>query len=193
MLHQENISLPRHYQQIAAESEHLKFTMLSDIKTGSLLRTLAAAKQDGHFLELGTGTGLSLTWLAAGATLKSSILSIDNEDTYQQVARKAFEKDTRITFSCTDANQWLDTYQGPPFDLIFADAWPGKFEHTEKALKLVKMGGFYVIDDLLPHPAWPEAHLLKVEALINLLIHHKDFVYTPLNWSSGLMVLVRIA
>jgi predicted O-methyltransferase YrrM len=36
--------------------------------------------------------------------------------------------------------------------LIFADAWPGKYSDLEKALKLVKPGGFYIIDDMLTQP-----------------------------------------
>jgi len=40
------------------ESEELGFTMGSEPRTGALLRTLAASKPGGRFLELGTGTGV---------------------------------------------------------------------------------------------------------------------------------------
>lgn len=192
MLNDEHIRLPRYYEQIAKESEKLTFTMLSDLKTGSLLRTLAASKPGGNFLELGTGTGLSLAWIAEGADAGSHILSIDNEDKFQYVARNAFEKDNRITFQCVDGNDWLHTYQGEKFDLLFADAWPGKFENLGKALELVKIGGFYIIDDLLPRPTWPETHQLKVNRLIEQLQQNTSFVGITLNWSTGLMLFTKI-
>ena len=53
------------------------------------------------------------------------------------------------------------------FDLIYADAWPGKFSHLDEALGLLAAGGFYVIDDLLPQPNWPEGHAPKVPALVD--------------------------
>ena len=36
------------------------------------------------------------------------------------------------------------------FDLIFADAMPGKYEHIDLAWKALSNGGFHVIDDMLP-------------------------------------------
>ena len=39
------------------------------------------------------------------------------------------------------------------FDLIYADAWPGKFTHLDRALSLLTRGGIYFIDDLLPQPS----------------------------------------
>ncbi|PSR57293.1 SAM-dependent methyltransferase [Adhaeribacter arboris] len=186
------ISLPPLYQEILQQSEALRFNMLSDLRTGSLLRTLAAAKPQGNFLEIGTGTGLSLAWLAAGADSDTKILSIDNEASYQKVAVNAFAMDKRITFICKDGNEWLNTYQGPSFDLIFADAWPGKFNALDETLALVNVGGFYIIDDLLPQPNWPTGHAEKVEVLLATLKQKENFVFTILDWSTGLMVFTKV-
>lgn len=76
-------------------------------------------------------------------------------------------------------------------DLIFADAWPGKFTHLDLALSLVKAGGIYFVDDLLPQPSWPEGHEPKVFALIADLESRQGFVAIKLAWASGLMMLVR--
>ena len=48
--------------------------------------------------------------------------------------------------------------QGQRFDLIFADAWPGKFTHLDLALSILAPGAFYVVDDLLPQATWPADH-----------------------------------
>jgi len=192
MLTQSSIKLPRQYDQIVKKSEELNFNMLSDLKTGSLLKTLSASKTSGLMLELGTGTGLSLAWIAEGADKTSRIVSIDNNDQYQSVARRFFEDDDRISFECLDANSWLKNYDGEKFDLVFADAFPGKFENLNFALDLVKVGGFYVIDDLFPQPNWPENHQVNVDRLLNDLYKSNEFVFTPFDWSTGLVVFTKI-
>ncbi|GAB2984965.1 hypothetical protein GCM10027049_24060 [Mucilaginibacter puniceus] len=192
MLNDQNIIVPKYYEQLKSESEKLGFNMPSDLQTGSLLRALAASKPGGRFLDLGTGTGLSLAWLAEGADSKSSLYTVDNSAHWQKVAKAIFAADERINFYTEDGNNWLVNYKGEQFDLIFADAWPGKFGNLNTALKLVKPGGFYLIDDLLPQPNWPEGHQQNVDRLVNDLQNRTDFVYTPFNWSTGLMLFTRI-
>jgi predicted O-methyltransferase YrrM len=192
MLNDQNIIVPKYYEQLKSESEKLGFNMPSDLQTGSLLRALAASKPGGRFLDLGTGTGLSLAWLAEGADSGSSLYTVDNSAHWQKVAKAIFAADTRINFYTEDGNFWLVNYSGEQFDLIFADAWPGKFGNLNTALKLVKPGGFYLIDDLLPQPNWPEGHQQNVDRLVNDLQNRTDFVHTPFNWSTGLMLFTRI-
>ena len=192
MLNDQNIIVPKYYEQLKSESEKLGFNMPSDLQTGSLLRALAASKPGGRFLDLGTGTGLSLAWLAEGADSGSSLYTVDNSAHWQKVAKAIFAADERINFYTEDGNNWLVNYKGEQFDLIFADAWPGKFGNLNTALKLVKPGGFYIIDDLLPQPNWPEGHQQNVDRLVNDLQNRTDFVHTPFNWSTGLMLFTRI-
>jgi predicted O-methyltransferase YrrM len=54
---------PAAYADITRFTADAGFTMASDIDTCKLLRTLAASKPGGRFLELGTGTGLSTSWI----------------------------------------------------------------------------------------------------------------------------------
>ena len=75
--------------------------------------------------------------------------------------------------------------------MIFADAWPGKFERLKETLDLLKIGGFYVIDDLEPQPNWPEAHQQKVEDLLKTLEARIDLVLTKVNWSTGLILATK--
>jgi predicted O-methyltransferase YrrM len=192
MLNDNEIILPQFYAGILAESEKLHFNMPSDLKTGSLLRTLAASKPSGHFLDIGTGTGLSLAWMAEGADETSRIISIDINAGFQQVAMETFNDDLRISIVCAEGNEWLTFYDGEQFDLIFADAMPGKFEVLEQTLELIKVGGYYLIDDLLPQPNWPEGHAPRVEKLVESLRERSDFVHTTLNWSTGLMLFTKI-
>ena len=96
-----------------------------------------------------------------------------------------------MTFHLADCAQFLRKPASPAFDLVDADTWPGKFSHLDAALGLVRVGGFYVVDDLLPQLNWPDGHALKIPVLINDLESRVEFASVKLAWASGLLVLVR--
>ena len=165
--------------------------MASEPKTGSFLRTLAASKPGGRFLELGTGTGVGTAWILAGMDSGSHLDSVDTDAIVQEIARRHLGHDARVTFHVADAAAFLEQARPQQFDFIYADAWPGKFSHLEVALSLLRVGGIYLVDDLLPQPSWPEGHAPKVPLLIDQLERRHGFVATKLAWASGLMILVR--
>ena len=190
-MNDQQIVLPKNYTAIKEESEKINFTMPSDLQTGSLLRTLVASKPNGNFLELGTGTGLSLAWIIDAMDENSKVISIDTSEAYQTIAKKYFDKDGRVTIICEDANAWIKNNQHEKFDLIFADAWPGKYETFEETLALLRIGGFYIIDDMLHQPNWPAGHEKNVERLNNELETRKDITLTKLNWSTGIVIVTK--
>ncbi len=185
------MQLPPFYEQLQLKSEALGFNMPSDVLLGSLLKTLVTSKPNGNFLELGTGTGLSLSWMIDGMNDTSTLISLDNEETLLQVAREHFDKDQRVSILCVDGAKWITNYNGNSFDLIFADTWPGKYTNLEETLALVKPGGFYVVDDLNPQKNWPDGHDKKAEKLIEDLASRDDFNLTRLDWSTGIIVMSR--
>ncbi|WP_223295389.1 O-methyltransferase [Granulicella mallensis] len=158
---------------------------------GTLLRTLAASKPAGRFLELGTGTGIATAWLLAGMDAASTLVSVDTDATVQAVAQAVLGNDPRLKLLLSDGFDYLGAQAPGSFDLVFADAMPGKYDGLEAALAVVRIGGFYVIDDMSPQPNWPEGHAAKVPALMEQLAQHQDFVLLPLVWSSGVAVAVR--
>jgi predicted O-methyltransferase YrrM len=186
-------SLPRPsvLEAILRETADLGFSMASELHTGSLLRTLAASKPAGRFLELGTGTGVATAWLLAGMDQASRLQSVDNDPTVLAIARTHLGSDPRVTFHLEDGAAFIKRQTAGSYDFVFADAWPGKFSHLEQALALVRVGGLYFIDDLLPQANWPAGHAPAVAALIERLATHEHFVATNLAWASGLMMLVR--
>jgi predicted O-methyltransferase YrrM len=74
-----NQQLPKTYIDIGESTKSSGFTMASDVLTCSLLRTLATSKPSSKFLELGTDTGLSTSWILDGMDNDSTLISIDNE------------------------------------------------------------------------------------------------------------------
>jgi predicted O-methyltransferase YrrM len=182
---------PRALAAIQARTAELNFEMASEPRTGALLQILAASKPGGRFLELGTGTGIATAWILSGMDSASTLISIDTDEQVQAVAREALCHDARVKMLSHDGAAFLWRQPKKSFDLVFADAIPGKYEALDEALAIVKPGGYYVIDDLLPQPNWPEGHAEKVPALIDRLAADPRFVMLPLVWSSGVVVLVR--
>ena len=122
---------------------------------------------------------------------ESTLVSVDNDATVQQVARAALGKDPRLSLITSGGLEYLRGQARASFDLVFADAMPGKYEHLADALAVVKPGGFYVIDDMLPQPNWPEGHAVTIPALMEQLARDRDFEVLPLVWASGVVVAVR--
>ncbi len=183
--------VPAVVDAIRRDTRQMGFTMASEPQTGSLLRTLAAAKPSGRFLELGTGTGAGTAWLLAGMDEHSRLDSVENDARVLEVARHHLGHDPRVTFHLADGEAFLAQSAPLHFDFIYADTWPGKFTHLDLALALLRVGGIYFIDDLLPQLSWPEGHAPRVPALIAELESHGEFVATKLAWATGLMILVR--
>lgn len=183
---------PKQYRNLLAKSKEMGFTMPSDIYIGTLLKTLTASKPSGNFLELGTGIGLSLSWLIQGMDENSKITSIDNDPALIEVAKMFFDEEDRLELICADGGEWLNEYKGgDSFDLIFADAWPGKYSHLDTTLALLNKGGYYVIDDMQKQSNWPEGHEEKANALVKVLEKRDDITITKMNWSTGLIVAVK--
>jgi predicted O-methyltransferase YrrM len=186
-----HLNPPPVLEAIQHDTYGLGFTMASDPLTGSFLRTLAASKLAAHFLELGTGTGLSTAWILDGMDGESMLLTVDNDAALTAVAQKHLSEDVRLSINTMDGIAFLASLQGQSFDFIFADTWPGKFDRLDLALNLLKVGGFYIVDDILPQPNWPSEHHAKVAALLDTFDHLDNFRVTKMEWTTGIVLLVR--
>ncbi len=182
---------PKAYTKILEETRLSGFTMASEILTCTLLRTLAASKPSGKFLELGTGTGLSAAWILDGMDELSTMVSVDNDQQFLDIAKKHLGEDVRLQLILSDGGNWLETNAGEKFDFIFADTWHGKYLLLEETLSMLNKGGWYIIDDMLPQPNWPDGHQEKVLMLVNALEQREDLQLTKMNWASGIIVAVK--
>jgi predicted O-methyltransferase YrrM len=186
-----NQPLPKAYKHIREATEESGFTMASDIMTCSLLRTLAVSKPAAKFLELGTGTGLSASWILDGMDNDSTLISIDNEPGYLAIARKFLGDDPRLELQCIDGEAWFKNNSHFKFDYIFADTWHGKYLLLDEALSMLNKGGFYIIDDMLAQPNWPEGHHEKVINLVSYLDTREDLLITKQHWATGLIIAAK--
>ena len=186
-----NQPFPKTYRQIEEATKAYGFTMGSDALTCSLLRTLAHSKPAGRFLELGTGTGLSTSWILDGIDEASTLISIDNDSQLQKIADLFLGDDKRLRLVCTDGGKWIETNSNENFDYIFADTWHGKFLMLEETISMLNKGGLYIIDDMLPQANWPDGHSEKVSHLINVLEGRADLLITKMVWSTGIIIAVK--
>ena len=182
---------PARLPLILAEGEALGFHAASEPRTGALLRVLAASKPGGRLLELGTGTGVGTAWLLSGMDDAARLDTVENDEAVVAVARRNLGHDPRVQFHVSDGTAWLNGYAGAPFDLIFADTWPGKFHDLPAALRLLATGGLYVIDDLLPQVNWPVSHRERIEPLLAEIERTPGLVCVRMAWASGLAVVAR--
>ena len=182
---------PKMLRAIQKDTEECGFTMASEPKTGALLAVLAASKPGGRILELGTGTGFGTAWLLSGMDGAAQLETVDTDSDVVAVARRHLDSDSRVTFHVMDGAEYIGRLPPGEFDLVYADAWPGKFTHLDQVLSLLRPGGIYFIDDLIPQPSWPNGHAQEVPALIETLEGQSEFATVKLTWASGLMLVVR--
>ncbi|WP_138753856.1 O-methyltransferase [Paenibacillus sinopodophylli] len=191
MLHNKNSREPAAIEAINREADALGFNMSCDTETGSLLRTLAASCPKGRLLELGTGAGVSTSWILDGMCKESVLLSVESDESVQGIAQKHLGGDERLRLFVMDGADLIQELEAGSFDFIFADTWPGKFHALEEALALLKPGGLYIIDDLIPIPSWSEGHPAKVDTLIRSLDSREDLQLTKLDWSTGIIIVTK--
>jgi predicted O-methyltransferase YrrM len=189
----ERLQAPPVLDEILSATVAVGFQMASEPQTGCLLRTLAASKPSGCFLELGTGTGIATAWLLDGMDAESKLHTIENDRYVAAIAQKYLGHDQRVSFEIGDAGVSIKhlVEQNRRFDLIFADTWIGKYAHLEDTLNLLNLGGLYVIDDMLPQANWVKGHESNVDALIANLESRQDLSITKLAWASGIVIATK--
>jgi len=186
-----NQTAPKNYTAIHEATLLSGFTMASDGLTCSLLRTLAASKPSGKFLELGTGTGLSTSWILDGMDNNSSLISVDSDPVFLEIARRFLGDDERLNLVCSDGGEWVNKNVEEKFDYIFADTWHGKYLLLNEVLSMLNRGGLYIVDDMLPQQNWPEGHDEKALNLISVLENREDLVVTKQVWATGIIIAVK--
>jgi predicted O-methyltransferase YrrM len=121
---------------------------------GRLLMALAAGVGDGAIGETGTGCGVGLAWMAAGAGPSARLVSVECDAARVRAAQEVFAGEPRVTVR---QGGWDALHGSGPFDLLFLDGGT-----RAKAAELpidparwLTPGGVVVIDDFTPADSWP--------------------------------------
>ncbi len=183
-----DMRLPPHLEDIEAATTTLGFNLASTRETGALLRALVRENRAVNVLELGTGTGMATCWMLDGLDDDGHLVTVDIDPVVQQVAKINLGHDARLVFVEEDGSAFLRQPTDMRFDLIFADAMPGKFSELDEALSLLADGGVYVGDDLLPQDNWPGDHAPKVPVYIENMRSRPELTVEYWEWSSGILL-----
>lgn len=172
------------------------FHMSSSRETGPLLRTLAASKPGGLMLELGTGVGVGAAWLLDGMDRASRLITLEVHPEAAQISKEILAADPRVEVVQAHGIEWLEAYDGPLFDLIFADVGRLKYERRALTLSRLAPGGFFVCDDVIWQPTWdPEIRPSKdrVDTFRTEIFQETGVHVTLMDWGPGICVATRIA
>jgi len=123
--------------------------MASEPRTGSFSHA-GAVEARRVLLELGTGTGVATAWLLDGMDEHARLITIEQDQQVAVVAQAHLGDDPRVTCHVEDAAAVLTRLADEAIRPDLADTWVGKYTHLDEALGLLKEGGLYVIDDMLP-------------------------------------------
>lgn len=195
MINNKAVKKPTILDAIIKDTKKLNFNMTSENDVGVLLRTLAVTKNNqGSFLELGTGTGISTSWILDGMSNTSTLVTMDNDQALLDVTNKYLGDDKRLTVVCEDGDDFIHRIhkEKKKFDFIFADTWSGKYQLLEQTLDMLNIGGLYIIDDMKEQENWTEGHELKVKKLLNALNSREDLSVVNIDWSCGILLCTKI-
>ncbi|HVF05484.1 MAG TPA: O-methyltransferase [Frankiaceae bacterium] len=168
---------------------------------GAALRLLASLLSAKSVIELGTGTGVSGTWLLRGMRPDGVLTTIDIEAEHQRLARQTFTEagfaSTRVRLICGAALEVLPRFTEGAYDLLFIDALKAEYpEYLVEGLRLLRPGGVVAVDNALWHdriadPDEDDADTQAVRSLLETVAVDTGLVSALLPVSDGLLVAVK--
>jgi predicted O-methyltransferase YrrM len=123
---------------------------------GAVLRFLAACVDAKAVVEIGTGAGVSGTWLLRGMAPDGVLTTIDVEAEHQRVAKQTFAAagftGPRVRLITGRALEVLPRLSDAAYDLVFIDAAKSEYAgYLAEAMRLLRPGGIVAIDNTLWH------------------------------------------
>ena len=169
---------------------------------GAALRLLAAAVSAKSVIEIGTGTGVSGTWLLRGMRADGVLTSIDVEPEHQRLARLTYAEagfeGPRVRLICGPALEVLPRFTEGAYDLLFVDALKSEYpEYLVEGLRLLRPGGIVAFDNALWHdrvadPAQRDAETVAIRELGTTVREHEDLLPLLLPVGDGLLVAKKV-
>lgn len=167
---------------------------------GALLQTLAAAIAATAVVEVGTGTGVSGTWLLRGMAAHGVLTTIDYEAENQRVARATFAEAAvppqRTRVITGKARDVLARLTPAAYDMVFLDADEREYpELLALALPLLRSNGLLVVDDAMrgtkvADPARRDATTIAVRTMLSTVAESLNLVPALMPIGDGVLIAV---
>lgn len=158
---------------------------------GQFLAVLAGnLPQHASVLELGTGVGVGTAWIVYGLGVRTDvrIFSAEVDESLGESA-SSFDWPSYVNLKTADGAAVLADHG--PFDLIFADAPPLKFDHFDAIFDALRPGGMLVVDDVGPKAQARNPDDTKIGQLRQAILGHRGLVAADIDWSTGMIVATR--
>ena len=169
---------------------------------GATLRFLAAVLQARAVVEIGTGTGVSATWLLRGMAPDGILTSVDTEPEHQRLARETLTEAgfpaSRYRLIGGRALEVLPRLTDAAYDLVLCDAAKTEYaDYLTEALRLLRPGGVVAFDNALWHdrvadPAARDAETVALRELGKAVRADARLVPVLLAAGDGLLAAVRL-
>jgi predicted O-methyltransferase YrrM len=167
---------------------------------GAVLRFLAASITAKAVVEIGTGAGVSGTWLLRGMAEDGVLTSIDLEAEHQRVARQTYTNAgfaaSRVRLISGRALEVLPRLSDGAYDLVFVDAAKSEYgEYLVEALRLLRPGGIVAFDNTLWHgrvadPSNRDTDTIAIRDLLRAVRDNERLVPVLLPSGDGLLAAV---
>jgi predicted O-methyltransferase YrrM len=169
--------------------------------TGAALRLLAATLDAKAVAEIGTGTGVSGTYLLQGMRPDGVLTTVDTEPERQQFARQTFRAagftGNRARFIPGRALDVLPRLADGGYDLVFCDGDRLEcLDYLDESLRLLRPGGLVCFEGMfadgrtVDSSAQP-AEVLRLRELLRAVRESQELQSALLPVGDGLLCAVR--
>ncbi|QIQ06836.1 O-methyltransferase [Streptomyces liangshanensis] len=169
--------------------------------TGAALRLLAATLDAKSVAEIGTGTGVSGTYLLQGMRPDGVLTTVDTEPERQQFARQAFRAagftGNRARFIPGRALDVLPRLADGGYDLVFCDGDRlESLDYLDESLRLLRPGGLVCFEGMFADgrtvdSAAQPAEVLRLRELLRAVRESHELQSALLPVGDGLLCAVR--
>lgn len=162
---------------------------------GRLLAVLSASVPlGGKILEIGTGAGVGLSWIVAGLSARADV-TVTSMETNPLIYDELLKLTWPSYVTLIQERSIQNIAARGPFDLIFADASPLKYDEIDGIIGLLANRGQLVVDDLCrtteSYQTGGNRLAVDPSELRQKLIHHRHLVSCFLEWQSGVLIGTR--
>jgi len=153
-IYRSRLWVPPLVEQATALARRTGFESSCIPEVGRLLALLAAGVRGGTIGEVGAGCGVGAAWLASGLAADSRLVTVEENGERAASADTLFQDHSNVQVLHGD---WRAILAHGPFDLLFVDASPAKYDEPALVVEALQPGGLVVLDDLTPEEYWPPA------------------------------------
>lgn len=168
-------------------AEVLKFPHSCTPETGRLLKLLVRQRSSGKVGEIGTGCGVGAAWMASGLAPSTQLFTIDLDPLRASRVESLLKDHPQVTVISSD---WRQLAKFGPFDLLFVDVGDAKAAGAEDTLRMLKIGGLALLDDLTPTEQWPSSWAGKTDPVRDFWLNDPRLAATELRTTSSTAVIL---